>query len=159
VPLRTARASWEGYESAVIEGLKALRAEGAGAAVFGDIDTEAHREWERRVCAAAGLEARLPLWREDRHAVLRDFLEAGYRARIVAVREGKLGPELLGRELDRELVAQIEAAGCDPCGEFGEYHTVVVDGPRFRQGLDLAPGERVLVRGVWALDFQVGVRS
>lgn len=156
LPLRTARASWEGYESAVIAGLEALREEGVDAAVFGDIDTAAHREWELRVCAAAGLEARLPIWQEDRRTVLRDFLEAGYQARIVAVREGQLDPGLLGRALDPGLILEIEAAGCDPCGEFGEYHTLVTGGPGFRPALDVVPGERVLVRGVWALDFRLG---
>ena len=159
VPLRTVRASWDTYEASVVEGLRAMKAEGIGAAVFGDIDTEAHRAWEEGVCAAAGLEARLPLWREARTDLLREGLETGHRARLVAVREGRLDPELLGRVLDGELLAAIEAAGCDPCGEFGEYHTVLVDGPRFRSGLDLEPGERVLVRGVWALDFRLGVRS
>lgn len=154
LPLRTVRASWETYEEAVVEGLRALKAEGVTAAVFGDIDTESHRAWEERVCAAAGLEARLPLWQEPRAAVLRDFLESGHAARIVAVREGLLDPALLGRVLDAGLIAEIEAAGCDPCGEFGEYHTVAVGGPRFRHPVRLAAGGRVLVRGVWALDFE-----
>ena len=158
LPLRTVRASWETYEAAVIGGLRALRAEGITAAVFGDIDTESHRDWEARVCAAAGLEARLPLWKEDRHTVLREFLQTGHRARLVAVREGRLAPDLLGRVLDPDLVAAIEAAGSDPCGEFGEYHTVVEDGPRFSRALGLVPGERVLVRGVWALDFAAEAR-
>jgi uncharacterized protein (TIGR00290 family) len=155
LPLRMVRASWSDYESAVVEGLSVLKAEGIGAAVFGDIDTDSHRAWEERVCAAAGLEARLPLWQVPRRTLLSDYLDSGHRAVLVAVREGLLEPELLGRTLDWDLVAHIEAAGCDPCGEFGEYHTVAVDGPRFRRPVRLVPGERVLVRGVWAMDFDV----
>jgi uncharacterized protein (TIGR00290 family) len=159
VPLHTVRASWEGYEAAVIEGLVRLKASGMDAVVFGDIDTDSHKAWEMRVCEAAALEARLPVWREDRQVVLRDFLEAGYEARLVAVREGKLDPALLGRVLDWALIREIEAAGCDPCGEFGEYHTVVTGGPRFPRPLRLVPGARVLVRGVWALDFETAVEG
>lgn len=157
LPLRTVRAGWSDYEAAFVEGLRGLKTEGIGAAVFGDIDTDSHRAWEERVCAAAGLEARLPIWQAPRHELLEEFLRSGHRARLVAVREGLLGPELLGRELDAELIAHIEAAGCDPCGEFGEYHTVVVDGPRFKRPLRLVEGGRVLIRGVWAMDFEVGL--
>lgn len=140
VPLRTARASWASYEAEFTVLLAATAAEGATAAVFGDIDLAAHREWEEGVCAAAGLRASLPLWLESRRALVDELLGLGFRARIVAVREDALPADLLGRTLDAALVAEIERLGADACGENGEYHTVVFDGPDFAHPINLIPG-------------------
>ncbi|THF84784.1 adenosine nucleotide hydrolase [Deinococcus sp. KSM4-11] len=142
VPLWTANASWAAYEPKFTALL--ARAAGAGAtrAVFGDIDLQAHRDWEEQVCAAAGITAALPLWLEPRRTLVDELLGLGFRARIVAVREDALPTAFLGRELDAALVGEIEAHGADACGENGEYHTVLVDGPDFTHPLDLVPGPR-----------------
>ena len=140
VPLRTGQASWAGYETAFTALLRGAAANGATSAVFGDIDLAAHRDWEEQVCAAAGLRAELPLWLEPRRALVDELLGLGFRALIVAVKEDALPTDLLGRVLDAELVAEIERLGADACGENGEYHTVLVDGPDFAQPINLIPG-------------------
>ncbi|CAM3389638.1 diphthine--ammonia ligase [Deinococcus saxicola] len=140
VPLRTARAAWATYESGFTALLAGAAADGATAAVFGDIDLDAHREWEEKVCAAAGLRVRLPLWLEPRRTLVDELLGLGFRALIVAVKEDALPARLLGRTLDAELVAEIEGLGADACGENGEYHTVLVDGPDFARPINLIPG-------------------
>ena len=140
VPLRTARASWATYEAGFTGLLAGAKADGAQAAVFGDIDLAAHREWEEKVCAAAGLRASLPLWLEPRRALVDELLGLGFRALLVAVKEDALPAGLLGRTLDAALVAEIERLGADACGENGEYHTVLVDGPDFARPLTLLPG-------------------
>ena len=155
LPLHTGQAGWEGYEAAFLARLAALKGEGIATAVFGDIDLEPHREWEEKVCAAQGLACCLPLWKEPRRALLDAFLGLGYRAIIVAAKEGRLDPSLLGRELDAEVIREIEAQGCDACGEEGEYHTAVVDGPRFRAPIRVRPGARSLHSGYWFLDLEV----
>jgi diphthine-ammonia ligase len=140
VPLRTALASWAGYENAFTALLAGAVVDGAGAAVFGDIDLAAHRDWEEKVCSVAGLRVSLPLWLEPRRTLVDELLGLGFRALIVAVREDALPARLLGRTLDAALVAEIESLGADACGENGEYHTVLVDGPDFARPLSLVPG-------------------
>lgn len=140
VPLHTARASWASYEAEFTALLRGAATDGAAAAVFGDIDLAAHREWEEKVCAAAGLRAELPLWLEPRRALVDELLGLGFRARIVAVKEDALPAALLGRTLDAALVAEIERMGADACGENGEYHTVLVDGPDFAWPIHLIAG-------------------
>lgn len=155
LPLHTGHASWTTYENVFIEQLQRLHDEGVTAAVFGDIDLEPHREWEEKVCDRVGLRTCLPLWKEPRRKLVDEFLSAGFKAIVVAAREDRLPPDCLGRVLDEELVAWIESHGCDACGEEGEYHSVVVDGPLFHTPLHLVPGERSQHGGCWFLDFQL----
>ena len=156
LPLWTAQASWATYEREFIVLLTRAAEGGAQAVVFGDIDLQDHRDWEERVCAAAGVEAALPLWGEPRRALVEEGLRRDLRSRIVAVREDALPADLLGRELDAGLLDEIERLGADPCGEGGEFHTVVVDGPGFRSSLTLHAGEVHREGGVAALDLWPG---
>jgi len=123
-------ATWKGYESAFIDELRALRALGYTHGIFGDIDLLAHREWEEKVCAAVGIEAVLPLWQEPRLALAEEFWNAGFRALVVCTDDRFLSHDYCGREFDRAFVASLPA-GVDACGENGEFHTFVFDGPSF----------------------------
>jgi uncharacterized protein (TIGR00290 family) len=154
-PLLTASATWDDYETAFIELLKLASHRGAATAVFGDIDIPRHRAWEEKVSAAAGLEAALPLWQEDRFSLLEEWWSAGFKARIVVAREGLVDRRYLGRVLDREVALELAAAGVDPCGENGEFHTVVTAGPLFKQPLQVRLGEQVLRSGCWFQDLAV----
>lgn len=153
LPLVTRATSWAGYEEAFVSALHSGRELGAAAAVYGDIDLLEHRAWGERVSARAGLEAVLPLWQEARSKLLDELLARGVEALLVAARDGLVPPELLGRTLDRSLLTELLELGIDPCGEEGEYHTVVVDAPPFSRPLELRAGERVLRDGVWFLDL------
>lgn len=155
VPIRFVAASWSAYEAELRRAISAgAREHGAVGGVFGDIDIERHREWVERVAAEAGSRALLPLWQRDRRQLMRDLLACGFEAVVVAVREGVLSPELLGRTIDADFVEEVVAAGADAAGENGEYHSVVVDGPLFRRRLQLEAGERSLRDGVWFLDLR-----
>ena len=132
LPLVLRSASWDTYEAAFIDGLAELRGErGVEVGVFGDIDLQPHRDWVERVCAVAGLRACLPLWGEPRRALLDELLAAGIVATVVAVNGDRLDERFLGRRLDPALIAELEAAGVDACGEEGEFHTVVTAAPLF----------------------------
>lgn len=139
VPLVTRSASWSGYEEAFVDGARGLgRAPHAVTDfVFGDIDLEDHRAWCVRVTARVGATAHHPLWQSPRRALLDEVFERGWRAVIVVVRDSILGRDFLGRTLDPDCIADLERAGSDACGENGEYHTVVVDGPLFRAPIEL----------------------
>jgi len=155
LPVRFGAASWNDYEGELRRSIAAGVIEHrVGAGVFGDIDIERHREWVERVALEAGTRAVLPLWHRDRRQLMDDLLAAGFKAVVVAVRDGVLSPDLLGQTIDAGLVEEIAAAGADAAGENGEYHSVVVDGPGFRHGLDLRIGERSLRDGVWFIDLE-----
>lgn len=118
VPIRFGAATWPGYREAFVRVLgEGVAATGARLGVFGDIDIDDHQGWVEDVCAEVRARAALPLWHRDRREVVDELLGVGFEAVIVAVRDGVLPASLLGRTLDPELVAEIEAAGADACGE------------------------------------------
>jgi uncharacterized protein (TIGR00290 family) len=125
------RASWRDYEDRFVATLEELKARGFEVAVFGDIDLQAHRDWEEKVCARAGLECHLPLWHEPRIELAREVLRLGFRAIVVCVDSRYLDDRFCGRLYDEAFIADLPA-GIDACGENGEFHTFVYDGPGFR---------------------------
>jgi uncharacterized protein (TIGR00290 family) len=124
-------ASWQEYEKHFIGELKQLHALGIREAIFGDIDLIAHREWEEFVCMKAGLTAVLPLWNEDRLAMVHEFLRAGFKAWVVCVDGSSLDDSFVGVEFNQEFLNRLPH-DVDACGENGEFHTFVFDGPNFR---------------------------
>ncbi len=155
LPHETRAATWGAYEAEFISALKQFKQEGAEAAVFGDIDIEEHGRWEEKVCCAAGLKACLPLWQEGRRALVEEFLNLGFKAVIVTVNEKMLNHKYLGREVSRELLAELEQEGVDLCGENGEFHTAVLDGPIFRHPVDARPGKILRHDGYGFLSLEV----
>ena len=154
VPIRFGAATWRDYRDEFVRVVgEGTAASGARVGIFGDIDGDEHREWEQGVCAAVGAEAALPLWHRDRRDLTDRLLGSGFEAVIVAVRDGVLPPSLLGRRLDADVLDQIVAAGADACGENGEFHTVVLDGPIFREPVGVEFKGRSLRDGVWFLDL------
>jgi uncharacterized protein (TIGR00290 family) len=123
-------AAWRTYEAVFVEQLRAFAAQGITRGLFGDIDLQPHRDWEEKVCAAAGIEAVLPLWQASRRALVDELFALGYRARVVTVDARYLDASFCGREFDAAFVADLPE-GVDACGENGEFHTFVFDGPRF----------------------------
>lgn len=137
LPIHLVESSWQDYESRFTESLQTLKTKyEAEQVVFGDIDLQAHRDWEEKVCTRAGLTALLPLWQQDRKTLLLQMLESGIQCRIVSCQQN-MGPRFLGRMLDIEMIPELEALGVDPCGENGEFHTVVVDCPLFKSPITI----------------------
>ncbi len=152
MPLSVRCATWAEYESVFIDALREIRKAGVSAVVFGDIDFPPHLEWEEKVCAQAGLTAYLPLWECAREKLLHEFLSLGYKALIVMVNEKMLDRKFLGRIIDGELVDEFRKIGIDPCGENGEYHTLVFDGPVFSGPLPFETGSITEQGGYCSLD-------
>lgn len=155
VPVIFRSASWNSYETEFVSALHELAAEGISTGVFGDIDLEEHREWVQKVCGRASIQVVHPLWKENRQSLLHEFLSSGFKAMLVAVKEGVMDPEFLGESLTPSLVERFEHLGIDPCGETGEYHTVVTDGPIFARPLRLRQHEKHLRDGYWFLDVSL----
>lgn len=153
LPLHPIASSWKEYEPRFTAALKTLKEQyGLTHAVFGDIDLEDHRLWEEKVCAAAGLTAILPLWQADRKALVLQMLAGGVKTIIVSCNE-VMGERFIGRMLTPAVVEELESLGVDPCGETGEYHTLVVDGPSFSFPLQVSIRKKLQHDNYWFADL------
>jgi uncharacterized protein (TIGR00290 family) len=160
VPLVTRSTTWSGYEEAFVDGAREVQRDLCiDDFVFGDIDLEDHRAWCVRVTQRVGAHAHHPLWQSGRRDLLDELFERGWRAVIVAVRDSILSHEFLGRLLDPDCVTDLERAGSDACGENGEYHTVVIDGPLFRAPLELTRRDIHTFDGCSFLDVATSVAN
>lgn len=143
LPLIICGCKVEAYESALENSLKEAKALGAEACVFGDIDIEDHKTWNEQRCASVGLDCILPLWKEPRESLTRETLEVGFKAMIKLIQKDQLTPDFLGETLSPEIIDRIKQLGCDVCGENGEYHTFVYDGPIFSTPIPIKIRETV----------------
>ena len=143
VPLLTKAASWGTYEEQFIQAMDACRAEGITHGVFGDIDLEGHLEWVQTTCAKSDIKAVHPLWQMSRRAVVDELLSEGFEAWIVVVNTTMMPASYVGKKLTREIVEELESAGIDACGENGEFHTIVVDGPIFSSRVPVKINEMI----------------
>jgi len=138
LPIRQPRVTWDTYEETFKATLREMKAEhDIEGGVFGDIDIEQHRQWVERVCQEVGIAPVLPLWGDERQVLIGQLIGLGFQAVIVNARAELLAPEWIGRELTEASVAELRRCSVDLCGENGEYHTVVLAGPLFRQRLTL----------------------
>ena len=146
IPLRTARipprATNESYEAAMRAALAPFRDDGVEEVLFGDIFLADVRAYRERLLAVLGMRGRYPLWGRDTAALARDFIALGFRAVLVCVDPRQVPAALCGRELDAQLLAELPP-GADPCGENGEFHTFVYDGPDLRNPVAFTRGEVV----------------
>ncbi len=130
------------YERAMAEAIERLRADGVRAIAFGDLYLEDVRAYRERMMSGTGLELLFPLWGEDTRALPARMLAEGFRARVVCVDTAKLPASMAGREYDEAFLRELPE-GVDPCGENGEFHTFVYDGPGFRFPIAVEAGETV----------------
>ena len=147
------RCEWATYDEAFARGLADAAALGVTHVVFGDILFDEHKQWAERLSASQGLTAVEPLWKESTTDLYRDFLALDARARIVTVRASELDESFLGRELAEDLLPEFVARGVDPCGERGEYHTVVTACPAFSRPLRVRALGRATNSGCVAEDL------
>jgi uncharacterized protein (TIGR00290 family) len=129
--LMTRSASWTDYEREFVAALSDIKAEGITTALFGDIDLQAHRDWEEKICAQAGMDAVLPLWNIDRREAVSEFLKLGYQAVVICVNHRWLDGSFCGRFFDEAFLQDLPPE-VDWCGENGEFHTFVFNGPLFK---------------------------
>jgi len=153
VPLLTQPSTWNDYESNFISMLTRAKQEfGVNEMVFGDIDLQGHRDWEEKVCSAAALSCSLPLWKMDRKQLVVSMINGGLESIIVSCNT-VMGETFLGRTLTHDLVEELESLGVDVCGENGEFHTVVVRCPLFKQRVQLPSAKKVLHESYWFLTW------
>ena len=134
--------SMDAYERLMTGALDELRGEGATVAIFGDIFLEDLRRYREQQLAAAGWQAAFPLWGQPTAALIREFLDLGFQTITTCVNEKYLDRSFVGRIINEQFLHDLPA-GVDPCGENGEFHTFVFDGPLFRQPIKFEIGEIV----------------
>jgi diphthine-ammonia ligase len=140
VPLTKKVTTPKFYEKQFKDTLLQFKAQGVEGLVTGDIyEVAGHEEkWLERVCGEIGLKPIRPLWQGDTTKIFRDFIGEGFKATVVRTRLDVLGKDWLGRELNESFLKDIsKIPKVDPCGEGGEYHTVVTDGPPFSERIRL----------------------
>ena len=131
------------YEAHMGEVLNQYSAGGVSAVVFGDIFLEDLRRRREEKLALVGMKGIFPLWGENTAALARRFIRLGFKAKLVCIDPDKLEVDFAGCEIDNEMLARLPS-DVDPCGENGEYHSFVYDGPIFSFciGHELAQVER-----------------
>jgi uncharacterized protein (TIGR00290 family) len=151
----TGRCTWQSYDAAFAGALATLAADGITHVIFGDILFDEHRRWAEEMCAAAGLTAAEPLFGSSTTALFEQWTDSGADALIVTTRAAVLDDSWLGVPLRRHMLDTFARLGVDPCGERGEYHTVVTNSPLFSRPLALHSGQKVKRSECWALDVTV----
>lgn len=137
VPLVAVPASWNEYEKNFITILHEIKKQyEIDGVVFGDIDLESHKEWEEKVCNATKLKAFLPLWQQDRMELVFQMIDSGIETMIVSCNL-EMGESYLGKIVTKELALELQQKGIDACGENGEYHTLVINCPLFKEKISL----------------------
>jgi len=154
LPIHLIISTWQEYEKHFTAALKELKEKyKITHAVFGDIDLQPHRDWEEKVCANAALTAVLPLWKQDRRALIDQMLESGIETMIVSCNE-KMGERFIGKTITTALVDELESMGIDACGENGEFHTLVLDCPLFEHRIDVVVVKPLFHAGYWFSELQ-----
>jgi len=148
------------YEEQMNHHLMLLKAEGITHSIFGDLFLEDLKAYREKKLAEIGMEAIFPLWKRDTTEILNEFISLGYKTIVVAAKEGL--EDFCGRIIDETFLIDLPD-GIDPCGENGEFHTFVFDGPIFETPIDFTLGEKVFktypspvgdgTTGYWYIDL------
>lgn len=151
IPLVQRCSSRSNYEAEFKNMLRGFKQEGIDGGVFGDIDFNEHRQWIDRVCQEINITPHLPLWGRSQDKIMRDFVDLGFEAVVVAAKADFFDEEILGRKVDLDFIKQLEelrkTKDITLCGEAGEYHTFVVNGPLFQKRIEILEARKVLREG------------
>ncbi|MFC2012354.1 diphthine--ammonia ligase [Chloroflexota bacterium] len=157
IPLVGRRSTMPTYENDFKNVILELKKDGVEGGVFGDIDLDEHREWVERICREGDITPHLPLWGLSQEEIMKDFLNLGFEALIVVTNSEYLGEEWLSKKVDRDFLDHLselkKTTDITPCGEAGEYHTIVTDGPIFKQRLEILETVHRYRNGYWFLEI------
>ena len=145
-------ASNDEYEMKMGEALAKYRDRGIDSIVFGDLFLEDIRAYREKFLARHKMRGLFPVWKRDTSFFIREFIELGFRAVITCVDSRILDQSFAGRTIDEELLLSLPQH-VDPCGENGEFHTFVFDGPSFAAPVKFLLGDTVLRDSFWFCDL------
>lgn len=131
------------YEAAMKKVMLEYKDSSVLTVAFGDVFLRDIREYRERNLEKVGMEAIFPNWRRDTNELIQTFIDLGFKAYLTCVDSKKLGEEFAGRPIDANLIRDLPKA-VDPCGENGEFHSYVYDGPIFQRPVKVSVGRIVL---------------
>ena len=134
--------SMEAYDELMRKQMTGFVESGISHSVFGDIFLEDLKLYREERLAEVGLKGHFPIWKRDTRELIHEFLDLGFRTLVVSVDGSKLDRSFAGRELDLDFLNDLPE-GVDPCGENGEFHTFVFEGPIFQKPVAFRKGEVV----------------
>lgn len=140
------------YEEEFKQAVSELRATGIRQMVFGDVYLEEHKTWVDRVCGELEIEPIEPLWNLSPEVIVENFINSGFKAIVVSCKD-ELGENFVGRPVDRGLLEELKRRKICPCGENGEFHTFVIDGPLFKKRIKITKSKTVLKEDFWKYWF------
>ena len=140
------------YETKMGEAFSAYRDRGVDSVAFGDLFLEEIRAYRQRLLAKHNMVGLYPIWGRDTAKLIRKFIGLGFKTAVVCVDPAKLDPSFVGRVIDDEFLAELPPH-VDPCGENGEFHTFVFDGPMFKNAVKFSFGEIVCRDSFWFCDL------
>lgn len=127
------------YESSMLDTFKELKEQGINQMIFGDIFLEDLKLYREKLLKPSGIHPIFPLWQQNTTDLIYEFIELGFKAMIICLNNNLLGEEFAGRVIDKKLIEDLPS-NIDPCGENGEFHTFVFDGPIFKYPLPIQIG-------------------
>lgn len=139
------------YEEIMRRVMEGYKAKGVKTVGFGDLFLEDLRAWREANLKKADMRGVFPIWKRDTTQVAHDLIRFGYKAYVSCV-EGKVGAGFVGRLYDEQFLAELPP-GIDPCGENGEFHSFVFDGPIFKRPVSVRAGEIVTRDGRYYADL------
>ncbi len=132
----------EVYDSLMEKTLSGFKKEGIDYSITGDIFLEDLRKYREEQLAKVHMKAVFPIWGRSTRELMKEFIQLGFKAVIVCINEKNLDQSFAGREVDNNFIKDLPL-GVDPCGEYGEFHSFVYDGPVFRYPIKFIRGEIV----------------
>lgn len=130
------------YEEQMMQTMKQLQKEEFTHSLFGDIFLKDLRTYRETKLAEMQMTAVFPLWKRDTAKLIHEFIDLHFKAIVVCVKAGLLDDSFAGRIIDRDFIKDLPQ-NVDPCGENGEFHTFVFDGPIFKNPISFKAGEKV----------------
>lgn len=134
--------SMSDYDEIMKKELSVFKQEGVTHSIFGDIFLEDLRDYRINRLKEVGLKGHFPLWKRDTRELVHEFIDLGFKTIVVCVKSDALHKDFAGRIIDHDFLNDLPV-NVDPCGENGEFHTFVFDGPIFKKPIELEIGETV----------------
>ena len=155
IPLFQRETTRDNYEQIFKKTLQELKQQNINQIVRGDIHLIDLQDWVTNICTSEGLNVISPLWQKPTEVLLSEFINTGFKAVVTSLQANKLNQKWTGQIIDERFTDHLKSIGdVDLCGENGEYHTFVFDGPIFNQRIAIQKTDKVFREGYWFLDIQ-----
>jgi len=155
IPLLQRETTKDNYEAVFRKTLSELKEKNIHQLVRGDIFLLDLKDWVETVCSSEGIGVISPIWGAQGESLLREFVSLGFKAVLTSAQAEKLDKNWVGRLIDEKFIEDLKRIpNVDLCGENGEFHSFVYDGPIFNKRIDITKTDRVLINGYWFLDIQ-----